>query len=454
MNELNIKEFASMVVQTLICGKDKFKDASAAKAWAKDHGFKSANVDETEDSFRLRQREPGDFMDTSFRTIAVTGGVKAVVGKLKDSMMMEHSLPETKSINGVEIFAAGKWNNDPYTVEDLDEMVRAFNETSATVRPYLKLGHDANQKIAQRDGMPAVGWVTNLRRVGEKLVADFKNVPGKVYDLIVGGAYRKVSSEIWWNVSLVGKKYSRALKAVALLGADTPAVQTLNDIISFYASLGEVKSYEIGDGDVHEHALEINKKQEDNSMDELTKVKDQLAESQKNLTEAQKKVTEQTETIGKITIERDNLVKENAALKADKGALEAKVAEHAAAERKVKVEADVNKLIEGKKILPAQKDHAVAILTAALEKPSEKKFSLNSKEVTEYDYHLAFMSQGSVNVNTEESSEAGERQNADLDSKVKKYIEDQKKAGKEVSYKDALIAVSPKEGTSAPSKGE
>lgn len=363
--------------------------------------------------------------------------------KIKDGSL-KYALPETKDIAGVEIFAVGKWNGDEYTEKDLDEMVRAFNETSQTVRPYLKLGHDNAQKLAQKDGFPAVGWATNLRRVGEKLVADFKNVPGKIYDLIVSGAYRKVSSEIWWNVELIGKKYARALKAVALLGADTPAVQTLNDIIEFYASHGEVKSYDAGDGDVHEHTLEIQKTQEDSKMDALKQAQDQLAESQQNLTEAQKKVAELTDALGKEKTSNETLVKENTELKAEKTSLEAKVAEHTAAANKARVETDVNKLIDGKHILPAQKDHATTILTAALESPSEKKFSHDGKEMNEYDYHLAFMSQGTVSVQTEENSHSGEK--TDLDVKAKKYIADEKKAGREVSYKDALIAVSPAEG--------
>ena len=37
-------------------------------------------IDETEDSYRIRQKDPGQFDDESFRTIEVTEGVKGVVG--------------------------------------------------------------------------------------------------------------------------------------------------------------------------------------------------------------------------------------------------------------------------------------------------------------------------------------------------------------------------------------
>jgi len=69
-------------IQTLIFAKSVFTEAEA-KAWAKKHDFKSGDVDETEHSFRLRQRDPGEFQKGSFRTITLTDGVKAVIGRPK-----------------------------------------------------------------------------------------------------------------------------------------------------------------------------------------------------------------------------------------------------------------------------------------------------------------------------------------------------------------------------------
>jgi len=71
------------VVQTLIFSKEVFKTAESAQTWAKEHDFQHDKVDETDDSWRLRQRDPGDFDPESFRTITLTTGVQAVVGHLK-----------------------------------------------------------------------------------------------------------------------------------------------------------------------------------------------------------------------------------------------------------------------------------------------------------------------------------------------------------------------------------
>ena len=69
----------SMKVQTLIFSKEKFTKASA-KAWAKSHGFKAGKVDEKTNTYRLRQRDPGQF--ETFRTIEFKPGLKAVVAKI------------------------------------------------------------------------------------------------------------------------------------------------------------------------------------------------------------------------------------------------------------------------------------------------------------------------------------------------------------------------------------
>jgi len=97
---------------------------------------------------------------------------------------------ELKSVEGVEVFSAGKWNGDIYTIEDLDIMVQAFDETRGGIQPHIKLGHDDGQKIIQTDGLPAAGWIGNLYRSGEKLYADFVDIPKKVFQLIENKAYR------------------------------------------------------------------------------------------------------------------------------------------------------------------------------------------------------------------------------------------------------------------------
>lgn len=135
---------------------------------------------------------------------------------------------------GVEIFKAGKWNGKKYTVNDLNEMVRAHNEIGHLLKPYLKLGHDNNQALLQEDGYPSAGWVDNLRVQGDTLLADLKSIPRRIKELIDAKAYGRFSSEIYQDITAEGKQYHFALKALALLGGDTPAVKTLDDFVALY----------------------------------------------------------------------------------------------------------------------------------------------------------------------------------------------------------------------------
>jgi len=144
------------------------------------------------------------------------------------------SISQTYDIDNVEIFKAGRWNGDEYTTNDLDDMVSSFAEIGSKIKPFLKLGHDNNQKLLQKDGMPSAGWITSLKRVGDTLLAKFSAVPEKIYQLLKAKAYGRMSSEIFWNLRDNGKTYRRVVRAVALLGADTPAVTTLDDFIELY----------------------------------------------------------------------------------------------------------------------------------------------------------------------------------------------------------------------------
>jgi hypothetical protein len=277
--------------------------------------------------------------------------------------------------------------------------------------------------------LPAAGWIENLRRIGTKLVADFKDIPKKIFDIIQAHGYKGKSAEIFWDIDVNGKKYPRLLKAVAILGIDQKAVQSINDLVSNYeATFGEmVKGYE---GAVEARIYDSSeiRKEEDDKMDEL-QVK--LATAEKSYAEALSKIKEVS----------DALEVANAALataeKRAEGA-EFKLAEFAQAEAIRKVVATVDKLIAEAKLAPAKKEYAIALLSG-ISKAGEKKYKLGEKEYSMEEIAMELLEGGKVDLNTEDQSEVGERQAADLDGKTKEYMA--KHEG--VSYKDALRAVSP-----------
>ena len=135
-----------------------------------------------------------------------------------------------------EIFAVGQWNKDKYSVKNLQEMVNNFNELKDIVKPPAKIGHSESQDYLKKEGLPAAGWVNSLKMVGNKVVAHFKDVPKIVKDLIDKKAYKRVSAEIYptYKNPANGKIYNNVLRAVAFLGAETPAIESLSDILSRY----------------------------------------------------------------------------------------------------------------------------------------------------------------------------------------------------------------------------
>lgn len=156
--------------------------------------------------------------------------------------MNEHTLSDTASPPAAhrfeaEIFSAGTWNGETYTVADLREIAANFERLRGEIQPPLKFGHDGGQTLTgQRDGDPALGWVEALRVKGGKLIATFAGVPGIVMDAVRAGRYRRVSAEIWADLRRGKRRLGKVLKAVALLGADLPAVTNLQDLTAYLTS--------------------------------------------------------------------------------------------------------------------------------------------------------------------------------------------------------------------------
>ena len=136
---------------------------------------------------------------------------------------------ETKNINGVEIFAVGTHNGKEFDESDLEQIVNSYRSVKNEIEAPIKAGH--SNQLAINDGMPALGWVDKVYKEDMKVKADFKNVPEKVANLIKSRAFKKVSIELLPTFTdSEGNEHEKVLSGVALLGADTPAVKTLDDI--------------------------------------------------------------------------------------------------------------------------------------------------------------------------------------------------------------------------------
>lgn len=197
-----------------------------------------------------------------------------------------------------EIFSAGTWNGDEYTTEDIDTIIESFYALKDEVKPFVKLGHDESK---WKDGNPALGWVQDLKRMGTKLVATFKDVPAKLKEAIKKGLYKRVSSEIFFNYKSEGKVYKKALAAVAFLGADMPAVKDLADLDAYLSQNPNDGTFEI----VRTYSMEVDTdlsiKQETNlntdggtidMTDDIKKYQDEIASLTSKIKEFEEKEAE------------------------------------------------------------------------------------------------------------------------------------------------------------------
>lgn len=355
---------------------------------------------------------------------------------------------DLKNIAGVEIFAAGEWNGDKYSEEDLDKIVNSFQDTKTILKPYLKLGHSKKQELLNKDELPAAGFIDKVYRSGKKLLADFVNIPSKIFELIKNKAYNRVSSEIFVNFKSEGKTYPYALKAVALLGGETPAVHTLNDILALYSkSIGEksevepeaenLKAYEMeldpstqvnpSEEEINMATIEELNRQNIKFEAEVKSLEAENAELTKELEQSEKKFKEIEAEVKEYKEKHEILVKSLKQIEKEK--------------RNQEIDSLVSTYVEKGTIVPAQKPFLVELLKGAMMNEETKVFSISGKEYsTIKDLVKAFIEAytDEINVGDGKTHPGSSNQGDDaFVDKVKKYAETNK-----VSFKEALLELS------------
>lgn len=178
----------------------------------------------------------GDYIQATYGSAAGMMHFRAFEAAAKP---IDISQMPTYQLKGVQVFMPGRWNGDEYTAADIDELAQNAELLRDRVKPMLKLGH--SNDLVLKEGLPAVGWATRVYTQDGVLLADFDQVPKLIYDLVQKGGYKRVSAEIFTNYQdtepETGKRrsYGKVLRGVALLGGDTPAVDTLQDVALLYS---------------------------------------------------------------------------------------------------------------------------------------------------------------------------------------------------------------------------
>jgi len=232
-----------------------------------------------------------------------------------------------------EIFATGVWNGYTITSNMLLELANNFSRLASVVDVPLKLGHNDEQPMT--DGHPALGWVTKVWVEGEKLFARFTDVPDIVYSAIQKKMYKNVSIEALFDVEHKGVRYGTVLTAVALLGVDMPAVNTLADLTTYMTANNLAFS---------SHAT-FSKKITDNNVGGSTMTPEEQKEFDRIKEENRKFSADNEELKGKVKTISEKL---------DQAAEQEKKATFAALT--ATVNADLESLVKNGQILPAQRD--------------------------------------------------------------------------------------------------
>lgn len=122
----------------------------------------------------------------------------------------------------IEIFKSGSHtdsngNKKAYSINDLNKIIDVYNnkvaESDSFEAPLVK-GHPGSDE-------PAFGWVEQLQRKGDKLLAKLKDVTPELMKEIRDGRFKKVSVALYNDFML---------RHVGLLGAMPPAIKGLKNV--------------------------------------------------------------------------------------------------------------------------------------------------------------------------------------------------------------------------------
>ena len=191
----------------------------------------------------------------------------------------------------VEVMSVGTWNGVKFTPKDLLELAENFKKLKDVVKPPIKLGHSGDQT-----GKPALGWVTDLKVKGNKLIAFVEDVPSILMKAIKKKLYRTVSSEIFSGFKYKGKRYGKVFSGLAFLGAEMPAVKDLEDLTAYLS--------QTSDGEFEKVSIIEFTTKEDESEEEMDK-------------KLEEKVIELTQTVEGLKVEVRDKEKRNKDLLAE-----------------------------------------------------------------------------------------------------------------------------------------
>ena len=163
-------------------------------------------------------------------TISDTNEV--ILGERKEVVVAYEALGELKD---VELLKAGTFvsmsgQEVTYTEADLEEIADNAVKLSDKIKPPFAATHNEGEDATiSTFGSVTGGFLHNVRKVGESLIADIKGVPKKALDLLKEVEEMRVSPEIYNNFrDDEGTAHGKVLRRLSWV--DIPAIKTLAGI--------------------------------------------------------------------------------------------------------------------------------------------------------------------------------------------------------------------------------
>lgn len=247
--------------------------------------------------------------------------------------------------DGIEIFRAGRHIDDAgvahhFSEADLDGMAASYNP--ALREAPLTVGHP-------KDNLPAYGWVKALgRNASGVLTINPHKVEPQFAEMVAAGRFSKRSASFYPPQSphnpTPGKWY---LRHVAFLGAQPPAIAGLKDI-------------QFSQGDADDGAVSFSETVTTDPVTTTQEPDDMSKELQEQLAKAQAELAAANDAAAKA--QADAAAHKKAA--EDAKAQAASFAEQARADRKAGFVSFAEAQVQAGRLLPKDKDMAVAVLDA------------------------------------------------------------------------------------------
>lgn len=165
-------------------------------------------------------------------TYSISEDNKVTLGDRKEVVATYEALGELK---GVEVLKTGTFVSMSgqkviYTVDDLEEIADNATKLADSIKPPFAATHNEGEDATINTfGSVTGGFLENIRKVGESLIADIKGVPKKALDLLEEVKEMRVSPEIYNNFrDEEGNAYGKVLRRLSWV--DIPAIKSLAGI--------------------------------------------------------------------------------------------------------------------------------------------------------------------------------------------------------------------------------